>query len=127
MPRDDQDSNPLVPAPIVKYVGFGQLILYLVSDQELLLIESGGPSATYLNLAIGFLSVGTGITVSLLLAGIPASVYKFSAVVILEVATLIAGTILLVLWKRSDKDAKHTIARIRARGSGPPIDGTVIK
>jgi len=129
MPMDDENRKPMVPATSVRYVGYGQLILYLVSDEELRMIESGGPSATYLNLAIGFLSVGAGIGASLLLSGPPMSVYRFIVVVATAVGTLIAGFVLLVLWLRSSKDASNTIRRIRARGSsgGPIIEGTIIE
>jgi hypothetical protein len=127
---DEQDSSRLIPGPptpSIRFVGFGQLTIYLVSDEELRLIESGGPSATYLNLAIGLLSVGVGIVASLLLAGTPTSIYRFTVVVVIAVGALIAGFILLVLWKRSAKDAATTIRRIRARGAaGGPGSSTII-
>jgi len=108
----------------------GQLTFYLVSDEELRMIESGGPSSTYLNLAIGLLSVGSGIGASLVLSE-PTSIYKFIVVIALTVGSLIAGFVLLVLWLRSSKEATNTIARIRARAmmpSGAPIiEGTIIE
>ena len=92
------------------------------------MIESGGPSSTYLNLAIGFLSVGAGIGASLLLSD-PKSIHRFIVVVVLTIGCLIAGFILLVLWLRSSKEASNVIARIRARGStgGVVVEGTIIE
>ena len=122
-------DNPMVPLPNIRYVGIGQLTIYLVSEEELRMIESGGPSATYLNLAIGFLSVGSGIGASLLLSGTPASIYRFVVVIVAAIGSLIAGFVLLVLWLRSSKDASNTIKRIRSRGAsvGAIVEGTVVE
>lgn len=123
-----EDPKQMVPLPNIRYVGIGQLTIYLVSEEELRMIESGGPSATYLNLAIGFLSIGSGIGASLLLSGPPTSIYRFVVVVVVAVGSLIAGFILLLLWLRSSKDASKTIERIRSRGSsvGTIVEGTVV-
>lgn len=110
----DQKPHEIVPRTDIRYVGMGQLIVYLVSDDELRLIESGGPSSTYLNLAIFFLSVGFSFLASLIFSEAK-SIDRFIVVVIVIVACLIAGSILLVLWLRSSKDATHAITRIRAR------------
>ena len=113
---DEQQPQEMMPAVDIRYVGIGQLTLFLISEDELRMIESGGPSATYLNLAIGFLSVGGGTVGSLLLSGTPtASIYRFIIAVGIAIATLVAGFILLILWIRSSKDASNAIKRIRAR------------
>ena len=40
---DEDKSQEMVPATSIRYVGIGQLTLYVVSDEELRMIESGGP------------------------------------------------------------------------------------
>lgn len=122
---EPQDQQELVPPTSIRYIGLGQLKVYLVSEDELRLIEGGGPTSTYLNLAIAFLSIGASLVASLLLSE-PKSIYRFVVVVVIIVGTLIAGVILLLLWRRSAKDATNAIQRIRARGI-PSSTGTVIE
>jgi len=38
-----EDSQELVPPTSIRYIGLGQLKVYLVSEDELRLIEGGGP------------------------------------------------------------------------------------
>jgi hypothetical protein len=121
---DDANSKQPVPTTSIRYVGIGELTVYLVSDDELRMIESGGPSSTYLNLAIFFLSVGASFGASLLLSA-PASIHRFIVVAALTIGSLIAGSILLALWFRSRLDASNVISRIRGRAIVPPA-GTII-
>ncbi len=104
-----------MPAVEIRYVGIGQLTLYIISEDELRMIETGGPSATLLNFAVGFLFLSAGLLGSLMLTEQPKSIYKFNVFVILLVASCITGLILLVLWSRFRKDASKTIDRIRER------------
>jgi len=120
-----EDSQELVPPTSIRYIGLGQLKVYLVSEDELRLIEGGGPTSTYLNLAIAFLSIGASLIASLLLSEAK-SIYGFIVVIVIIVGSLVAGTSLLLLWRRSAKDATNAIQRIRARGI-PSSKGTVIE
>ncbi|MGA9059488.1 MAG: hypothetical protein WB763_23605 [Terriglobia bacterium] len=120
----DEQPQQVVPYTRVRYVGIGQLTVYFVSEDELRMIESGGPSSTYLNLAIFFLSVGASFLVSLLLSE-PKSIYKFTVIVVLTIGTAIAGFVLLVLWLRSSKDASNAIRQIRARGISASQETTI--
>jgi len=92
----------------------GELLVYAVSEDELRLLESGGPASLFLNLAIFFASVGASFLVSLLLSDVK-SVRIFIVITILTVATLIAGLVMFVLWRKWSSDAKSTIQRIRDR------------
>ena len=121
---DEQKPQQMVPYTRIRTVSIGQLTVYFVSDDELRMIESGAPSSTYLNLAILFLSVGASFLASLLLSE-PKSIYRFIVIIVLTIWSLIAGFVLLVLWRRSSKDASNVINRIRARGI-PPSEGTII-
>lgn len=122
---EQQDPQELGPLTSIRYIGLGQVKVYLVSEDELRLIEGGGPTSTYLNLAIAFLSIGASLIASLLLSE-PKSIYRFIVVVAIIVGSLIAGMILLLLWRRSSKDAMSAIQRIRARGAPSPA-ATVIE
>jgi hypothetical protein len=123
---DELKPQEVLPAVNIRYVGIGQLTLYLVSDDELLVIERGGPATTFLNLAIAFLSLGAGSLVALMLTSLPTSVYKFTVVIVLTVVSIFSGVVMLVLWWRFRKDASNVIARIRARGI-PSAGGTVME
>jgi len=111
----EEQPREMLPALNVRYVGIGQLTVYLVFDDELRIIERGGPSATMLSLAIAFLSLGTGSFVSMMLTDLPKSIYKFTVVVILTTVSIAAGIILTILWWRFHRDVSDVIARIRAR------------
>ena len=101
-PERSLESGPqpsqAMPAVQIRYVGIGQLTLYLVSEDELRMIETGGPSATLLNLAVGFLFLAAGLLGSLLLSEPSKSIYKFNVFVILLVCSFIAGGVLLIVW-----------------------------
>ena len=114
----EENAPQMVPYVQVRYVGMGEITIYLVSEDELRMIEAGGPSSTYLNLAIFFLSVGASFLASLLLSE-PKSIKRFIVVVALTVGSLIAGFVLLLVWRRSSKDATNTIQGIRARRVSP--------
>ena len=125
----------VMPAVQIRYVGIGQLTLYLISEDELRMIESGGPSATLLNLAIGFLFLASGLLGSLLLSEPAKSIYEFNIFIILLVCSFIAGVVLLIVWFRFRKDAAETIKRIRKRAilsagatvmEGPAGDGPAV-
>lgn len=103
-------------APAIRFVPMGTITIYSVSEEELRLIETGGPSSTYLNLAIAFLSTGISVAASLLLADVRSMSDKtFVVLVTVAVASLIAGTTLLFIWRRVSKIARSTLAMIRAR------------
>jgi hypothetical protein len=138
-PERSLESGPqpsqAMPAVQIRYVGIGQLTLYLVSEDELRMIETGGPSATLLNLAVGFLFLAAGLLGSLLLSEPSKSLYKFNVFVILLVCSFIAGGVLLIVWSRFRKDASETTKRIRKRAipsagatvmEGPAGDGPAV-
>jgi hypothetical protein len=123
---DEQKSAEVMPAVSVRYVGIGQLTVFLVSEDELRLIEAGSPAALCLNLGIAFLAIGTGSVVTLLLSEPSKSIHKFVVVVVITVLSLIAGFILLVIWTRLRKQASDVIKRIRSRAI-PSAGGRVME
>ena len=102
----------------------GEITIYLVSDDELRMVESGGPASTFLNLAIFFLSVGASFVASLLLSE-PKSMKRFVVVIVLAVGTLIAGLVLLTLWRKSSRLVTDTVDRIRARNIPTPKENII--
>ena len=112
------------PYAEIRYVAMGEITIYLVSEDELRLIEQGEPSSTYLNLAILFLSVGASFLASLLLSE-PKSIKRFIVVIVITVGCLIAGFVLLILWRRFARNKADTIKRIRARRISPSSGNVV--
>jgi len=122
------DAQPLIPYTEIRYVGMGEITIYLVSDDELRLLERGGISSTFLNLAIFFMSIAASFFASLLLSP-PPSLRTFVVMVVLTISTAIAGLVLIFLWRRSSGDVTDTIRRIRARrvpSGGEIVEGTRI-
>ena len=87
----DEQPREMVPYTRIRYVTMGQLTVYFVSEEHLRMIESGGPSSTYLNLAILFLSVATTFLVSLLVSDLK-SIRTFIVIVAVTIGTAIAGS-----------------------------------
>lgn len=123
---DEQKAMEVMPATSIRYVGIGELTLFLVSEDELRLLESGSAASTCLNLGIAFSSVGLGSLTSLLLSDPSKSLHKFVVVVVTTVLSLIAGFVLLVIWSRLRKHKSDAILRIRSRAI-PSVGGTVIE
>jgi hypothetical protein len=121
---EDKGREVALPAVEVRYVGMGQLRIYLVSDEELTIIESVSPTGTLLNLAIALLALGIGSILTLLLSGPSQSIYRFTVAVVVISVSVIVGSVLLILWGRSRKRTPDIVERIRARGlpmAGPKV------
>lgn len=83
----------------------GTLTLYEITSDELRQLELGDPSSTYFNIGCSSISLAVGIGTTLLAGGEVASRVAFDVLVILTVIGMLAGFVLLVLWRRQ---AKHT-------------------
>ena len=121
---EEQQPQQIAPYTKVRYITMGQLTIYFVSEDELRMIESGGPSSTYFNLAIFFLSVGASFLASLLFSE-PKSTHTFIVVVALIIGNVIAGSVLLILWFQSRRGASNVITQIRARGRAASKEITI--
>lgn len=126
---DEQPPMEMMSPVNIRYVGIGQLTVFSVSEDELRLIESGSPAATYLNLGIAFFCLGIGSLISLLLSEPSKSLHKFVVVIVLMVMSFIAGFILLVLWSRARKQVSDVIVRIRCRAipAGAVIEAPLVE
>lgn len=107
-----EDAHPLIPSTEIRYIGIGEITIYFVSDDELRVLERGGTSSTFLNLAIFFMSVGASFFASLLLSP-PPTIKTFVVMVVLTAFTAIAGFVLIILWRKSSGDATDTIKHVR--------------
>jgi hypothetical protein len=123
---DEQKSMEVMPAVTIRYVGIGQLTVFLVSEDELRLLESGGAASTCLNLGIAFSSIGFGSLIALMLSNPSESLYKFTVVVVITVLSIISGFVLLAIWHRLRKHTSETISRIRLRAVSA-AGGTVLE
>lgn len=101
---------------VVQVVKMGTLTLYEISEDELRLIEAGDPSSVFLNFGIFALSLGVGIGTTLLAAGEIRSRVVFDVLVILTGLGVLAGIVLLFLWRRSAKQTRSVIQAVRERG-----------
>ncbi len=99
----------------VQIIRMGTLTVYEITDDELRLIETGGPASTLLNFGIGSLSLSVGIFATLLSGGPISSRIISDTLVILTALGLLAGVVLLVLWRRFAKQTSSTIAGVRDR------------
>jgi hypothetical protein len=100
----------------VQIVRMGTLTVYEISEDELRQIETGGPSSLMLNFGIGALSVGIGIGATLIAAGPTTSRAAFDVLVILTVVGILAGLVLLSVWRRLAKRTGSVIQMVRQRG-----------
>jgi hypothetical protein len=113
------DQQQYVP-PRIRCAPCGELRIYTIHESELDELARGSPASTELNLAIAFLSVGVSLLAALLTTPRPA-IYIFTVLVVIVVATIIAGVVLIVLWARSRKSSKKLADTIKGRM--PPEPG----
>ena len=112
------EEKQIIPYTSVRYVGMGEIIIYLVSDDELRLLEHGDPSSTHLNPAIFFLSVGFSFLVSLLVSE-PKTPRVFVVMVVITVLAFMVGLVLTTLWWRASGEMSRVVQRIRDRKVSP--------
>jgi hypothetical protein len=88
--------------------------LFEVTDYELSVLESGGPSSTYLNFAIFFFSISVSFGTTLLtVSGL--SVYLYSSFLIATLGGASISAVLVVLWLRTKSSVKNVCKKIRGR------------
>src|SRR3954470_22858908 len=99
----DQEQRSVV------VIRMGTLTLYEITDEELRHIEAGGPSSTFLNFGLVSFSLGVGVGTTMLAGGEISSRPIFDTLTILTIISLLAGIVLLELWRRSMKDRRSVI------------------
>lgn len=92
---------------------YDEITLYEISEEELDTIERGSPSSNYLSFSLVLLSTFASFLASLLLADVQGKTYTFF--VVITVVSGIVGTILLILWRQSNKSSKKIFIKIRSR------------
>jgi hypothetical protein len=99
----------------VQVVRMGTLTLYEITADELRLIEAGDPSSIFLNFGLVSGSAGLGVGATMLAGGDIASRATYDTLVIITIIGLLAGVVLLVLWRRSAKQTRSVIQTVRER------------
>jgi hypothetical protein len=124
------EDKQIVPYTSVRYVGMGEIVIYLVSDDELRILERGDPSSTYLNLAIFFLSVAISFLTSLLVTQ-SKTMGAFVVMVVITVLAFMVGFVLTILWWKTSGKVSEAVQRIRDRKVSPEppsvVDGQDVR
>ena len=94
----------------------GSISLYDVTEDELSLLERGSPASTYLNFAIGLLSIGISFFISIFSTKIE-DIKVYVVFWVIALVTTLGGIILFVVWRQANKSAENVIQRIRNRMS----------
>jgi hypothetical protein len=108
--------------PRIRRGRVGSVDLYEITDSELDTLERGSPSSTFLNFAIGLLSVASSFLIALITSTF-SSDRVFTVFVVITAVGFIAGLVLLRLWWVSRESIGPIIARIRSRLKDGREDG----
>ena len=90
------------------------LSVYEITDYELSQILQGSPNTLYLNLSIFFLSIFSSFFISLLTTSI-SSDRLYTVFVVVTVVSMIAGSVLGVLWWKARNQLDDLVTKIKAR------------
>ena len=93
---------------------FDSLVLYEITDDELILLEKGSPSSTFLNFSIFFFTMGLSFLISLL-ASTNLDDRTFLIFLVSSMLGLSLGGLLLVYWLRSGREVVGVCKKIRKR------------
>ena len=105
--------------PIIRYVPFGMMTVYHVTEQELDFIEYGTPDSVYFSFAIFLLSSGSSFLTTLLTASIQ-SPRLFDVFLGITLVGIVGGLLLLIVWARARRATTSVIKTIRRRK--PPAE-----
>lgn len=100
------------------------LSLYEITDHELEQLEEGGPSSTYFNFAIFFISVGMSFLTTLLTVD-KLPIHIFTVFVVLAVIGIGSALVLFTIWKKTRSRTKDLCIKIRARVPVAPVSNGV--
>src|SRR5437870_5831375 len=112
MARDRHQPTEL--RPMIRRGRIEEMVIYEVSESELELPAEGSPNATYLNMAIGLLSVAISFIISLVTTTIGSNV-TLTVFVVFAVCGSIVGFVLLLLWYRGSRSVAELVDTIKRR------------
>jgi len=121
MPNENEQISSGVKINRAK---LGSISLYDVTEDELSLLERGSPASTYLNFAIGLLSIGISFFISIFSTKIE-DIKVYVVFWIIALVTTIGGIILFVVWRQANKSAENVIQRIKNRMSPITPDSNI--
>ncbi|WP_148663259.1 hypothetical protein [Sphingobium indicum] len=108
------EQSGYIPAPVIKRGSLTSLSIYEITDYELDILESGGPSSLYLNFAIFLISIGISFLITLMTTDISnTKIYNFF--LISTILGLIIGLLLLTIWKKTYTSTAKLCIKIRSR------------
>ena len=119
MPNENEQSTGVK----INRGKLGSISLYEVTEDELSLLERGSPASTYLNFAIGLLSIGISFFISIFSTKVD-DIKIYVVFWVIALVTTIAGVILFVVWRQANKSAENVIQRIKNRMSPTPASST---
>jgi len=127
---DNQEQSNFIPAPIIKRGSLTTLSLYEITDYELDILESGGPSSIYLNFAIFLLSIAFGFLITILTVDVK-NIKIFTFFLSSTTIGFVLGVALLIIWNKTRLSISKLCVKIRGRivaddsPSPPPCSPTV--
>ncbi|OGI88017.1 hypothetical protein A2906_02975 [Candidatus Nomurabacteria bacterium RIFCSPLOWO2_01_FULL_37_25] len=121
MPNENEQISSGVKINRAK---LGSISLYDVTEDELSLLERGSPASTYLNFAIGLLSIGISFFISIFSTKIE-DIKVYVVFWVIALVTTIGGIILFVVWRQANKSAENVIQRIKNRMSPITPDSNI--
>jgi len=121
MPNENEQISSGVKINRAK---LGSISLYDVTEDELSLLERGSPASTYLNFAIGLLSIGISFFINIFSTKIE-DIKVYVVFWIIALVTTIGGIILFVVWRQANKSAENVIQRIKNRMSPITPDSNI--
>ena len=107
--RKPRETNPLIHRARIE-----SLVIYEISEQELMLLERGSSEAVYLNFALGLLPTSLSFLIALLATEIE-STKIYIVFVVVAIVTGISGLVLLALWWQCHQSARDLFRVIRDR------------
>jgi len=121
MPNENEQISSGVKINRAK---LGSISLYDVTEDELSLLERGSPASTYLNFAIGLLSIGISFFINIFSTKIE-DIKVYVVFWVIALVTTIGGIILFVVWRQANKSAENVIQRIKNRMSPITPDSNI--
>jgi len=118
MPSDEDSGDRTVR---VRTGRVDSLSLYEVTDDELEVLEHGGPSSFFLNFAVLLISTASSFLITLLTTTV-LSDRTFTVFLLITLVGFVGGAILLLIWNRNRQSASSVVKRIKGRMPQEPAE-----
>ena len=88
----------------INRVKIGSLTFYEITEEELERLETGGVSSIFLNFSIFTISIAISFFIALITSEVSDRV--FTIFLVITIIGFLAGIILFILWKKTNKSTK---------------------